>query len=239
MSLTTLIDKVLGKQREREQARAADFQSIVRQIAAGKEPDADRVDDVLADAGKTLDDLRQAVERLQTRSRLRERIDELPKIAAEREQIEKQIAAADQVLADAERTHDEVTAPLIARMAELREASWTAQSAKAELLRTCLDPGLLDQMEDTESQLKHWRRNAAELRDVINDHRDRARIEQDRAEQAKRIVRGEEQVKEHLENAKRHERTVAGCEAQLVRAEKEIAKLERQQETIREQMLVP
>ena len=40
MSLTTLIDKIMGKQQEREKARAADFQSIVEQIAAGKEPDA-------------------------------------------------------------------------------------------------------------------------------------------------------------------------------------------------------
>jgi predicted nucleic acid-binding Zn-ribbon protein len=67
---------------------------------------------VLREAGKTLDDLREAVERLQARRRLREQMDELPKLAAERQEIEKQLAAADNILADAEQQHSEVTAPL-------------------------------------------------------------------------------------------------------------------------------
>jgi hypothetical protein len=45
-------------------------------------------------------------------------------------------------------------------------------------------------------------------------------------------------VKEHQENAKRHERSAAGCEAQLVLAEKAITRLERQEHGIRDQMLV-
>jgi hypothetical protein len=38
MSLSTLIDKIMGKQQERERVRAADFRGIVQQIAAGEEP---------------------------------------------------------------------------------------------------------------------------------------------------------------------------------------------------------
>ncbi len=156
--MSTLIDKVMGKQREREQARAADFQGIVREIAAGNEPDPDRVDGVLAEA---------------------------------------------------EKTHTDVTLPLLA------------------------------QMEDIEEQLQHLQDNQTSLQQAIADHRNQAESEQARAEQAKRIVHGEEQVKEHQRNAKWCERTANGCAAQLARVEKEIAKLERQQQSIREQMLVP
>ena len=56
------------------------------------------------------------------RRRLREQLDEPPKLTAERQQVEKQIAAADEVLADAEQTHAEVTGPLHARLAETRRA---------------------------------------------------------------------------------------------------------------------
>ena len=46
-------------------------------------------------------------------------------------------------------------------------------------------------------------------------------------------------MKEHQENAKRHERSADGCWPQLFFAEKAITKLERQQQSIRDQMLVP
>jgi hypothetical protein len=46
-------------------------------------------------------------------------------------------------------------------------------------------------------------------------------------------------VKEHQERAKRYERSADGCQAQLLRAEKAVAGLERQERAIRDQMLVP
>jgi len=51
MNLTTLFEKVAGKQKQREQARVNDFRSLVAAIANGQEPDADRVDAVLYDSG--------------------------------------------------------------------------------------------------------------------------------------------------------------------------------------------
>jgi hypothetical protein len=57
--------------------------------------------------------------------------------------------------------------------------------------------------------------------------------------QAQRIVHGEQQVQEHLERAKRHERAADGCQAQLLRVERAVATLERQERAIRDQMLVP
>ena len=56
---------------------------------------------------------------------------------------------------------------------------------------------------------------------------------------SERILHGEEHVKEHQERANRHERSADGCQAQLLRAEKAAAGLERQERAIRDQMLVP
>jgi hypothetical protein len=58
MSIANLFERIAGRQKQREKARIDDFRGLVRAIAEGKEPDADRVDAVLHDAAKTLDDLR-------------------------------------------------------------------------------------------------------------------------------------------------------------------------------------
>jgi hypothetical protein len=115
MSLSTLIDKIMGKQQERERVRAADFRCIVQQIAAGEEPDADRVDAVLREAGKTPDDLRVAVEKLQRRRELKAKLDSMPKLVAQRRDVERKMADANRILEQAEQRHLEETAPLEAR----------------------------------------------------------------------------------------------------------------------------
>ena len=61
MSLSTLIDSILGKQKKRQEARLTDFRDVVVRIADGHEPDVEHVDAILHDAGKSLDDLRQAL----------------------------------------------------------------------------------------------------------------------------------------------------------------------------------
>jgi hypothetical protein len=67
MSLTSLFEKIAGKQKQRAKARVNDFRALVRSIGTGQEPDADQVERVLSDAGRSLDDLRDAVERYQPR----------------------------------------------------------------------------------------------------------------------------------------------------------------------------
>ena len=107
MSLSILLERIAGKQRQREQTRVNNFRSLVQVIAAGKEPDADHVDRVLASAGKTLADLKTAVEQYQHRVELRARLDALPKLEAEQREILKQIEKANAVLTEAEDRHSE------------------------------------------------------------------------------------------------------------------------------------
>jgi uncharacterized protein YlxW (UPF0749 family) len=116
-----------------------------------------------------------------------------------REVFEKQLAAADNILADAEQQHSEVTAPLRARLVRIREASWAAESAKTQLVQTCDEPALVAQMRDAEAKLTQARKEVSDLRNTLSDYRDRARNESALAEKAERIVHGEDHVKEHQE----------------------------------------
>ena len=87
MSLSSLFEKIAGRQRQREQTRANDFRSLVRAIAGSQEPDADHVDAVLNVSGKSLDDLRQAVELLQKRKELKAQLDTVPALDSEEAEI--------------------------------------------------------------------------------------------------------------------------------------------------------
>jgi len=239
MSLTIVIDSILGKQKKRQEARLTDFRDVVVRIADGHEPDVDRVDAILHDAGKSLDDLRQAVEQLQNRRQLRDQWNLLPALNAERKEIEAKIAAANKALDAADAHHTEVTVPLHARLQEIRDASWAAESAKNELWQTCQDPVLTASLAEAQKALAAARQDAATLRAQIDNWKSQVRSDRAAAERARATIHGERQVEEALDLAKQHERKVGECEAQLAKAEKTVAGLERQEAAIREQMLSP
>jgi hypothetical protein len=49
MSLTSLLDSITRRQRERKKSKWCDYRQLVADICDGKEPDADRIASVLAD----------------------------------------------------------------------------------------------------------------------------------------------------------------------------------------------
>jgi hypothetical protein len=88
MNLTTLLDKIAGRQEERQQAREADFRQLVVEITDGQEPDADEIEHVLDFSEKTLDDLREEVGLLQHRRNLKSMADRASEFEKERVRIE-------------------------------------------------------------------------------------------------------------------------------------------------------
>jgi chromosome segregation ATPase len=238
MSLSNVIDRILGKQQSRQAARAADFRGIVAQIADGHEPDVDHVDAILHDAGKSLDDLRQAVEQLQHRRQLKDQCKQLPALAAERKDVEAKIDAANKALDEADTHHTDVTVPLNARLQEIRDQQWAAEAAKQELWSTCSDPVLKAKHAEAEKALADAHQNLANLRMQIDDWKAQVRSDRAVAERAKNILNGEKQVEEALSRARQHERKLAECETQLAKAEKAVTGLERQEAAVREQMVL-
>jgi hypothetical protein len=146
MTLSTLMEAILGKQQKRQEARASDFPPIVVQIADGNEPETDHVERVLHEAGKTLDDLKKPVELLQQRRDLRQKLDSVPCLTAKRREQEKQIAEADAELDAAEQRHANLVMPLRADLDDLKQETFAGDQARGELQRTCPDPDLLTRL---------------------------------------------------------------------------------------------
>lgn len=241
MSIANLMERIAGKQRARNEAKSANFHDLVVQIADGKEPDADVVTETLRDTDKSFDDLQKAVELLQRRRQLQKQWNGVPGLTAQRQKIERQISQADRELEAAENQHYATVNPLYAQLDQLKEATQEGEKAKQELLDTCTDQGLLDKLADVQLRLSRKREEADNERKRIANWHDWAKSERAAAEQQKMIIDGDgdAQVKVHLGRAKEHDRKAAEQEALLVRANKIVAELERQEAAIREEMLVP
>lgn len=94
-SLSSLFDR-LRKQKDAEQRTAAElYASLVVTIADGKEePSIDEIMPVLADAGKTPEDLERDVSRLVQRREWKTILDRLPQIQSQRQQVVDSLEAA-------------------------------------------------------------------------------------------------------------------------------------------------
>jgi chromosome segregation ATPase len=247
MSLTTLLDQIAGRHYERRQSRKADYRSLVAAIADGKDPDPELVEQILADNGMTLEDLRTAVELLTKRRELRRAVDQQSKLTREREQIDKQVQLADAELTAAEQRHQEAIHPLLCRRDEIRDALFEAERAKRELERTCADEDLLSELASTAVTLAKLRTHSAELERSIAERRQRAADLYDAAEQApnsregstrdKAVARAE--ATELRARAKHNETQVPGLERQLATIRQEITVTECEESTLRDRLLVP
>jgi chromosome segregation ATPase len=239
MNIATIIERIVGKQRERQAARAADFRDIVIQIADGNEPDAEFVAQVLDEAGKSLDDLKKAVELLQHRRQLRQKWDAIPGLMDQRHDVEQQMAEADRELEAAESKHFATMNPLSAQLDQLRAATQEGENAKRELWNTCSDPALLAKLADVRGRLAKAEKETADLQTSINNLKSWAKSDRERAEQQKRILGGDQTPEDYLNRAKDRERQAAEEESKLAKIKKVVADLQREEASIRNQMLVP
>ncbi len=57
MNLTSLLEKISTRQRQRRLSKWSDYKTLVARICDGQEPDADEVAAVLFDNDKTLEEL--------------------------------------------------------------------------------------------------------------------------------------------------------------------------------------
>jgi hypothetical protein len=235
MSLTGLFEKITRKQQQRAKARVDDFRALVRAIADSQEPDADQVERVLSDTGKSLDDLRAAVELYQRRFAMRAQVNSVPKLEAERKGVEQQLLKADAALEAAEQQHTETTAPLHGRLEMLRQAMQEAERSRHQLVETCPDEELCERLADLQRRHDEAHDRSFKLRQAINDSRTWAKS--DRAEAAHTSSAHKEQ--ELRERAERREAKAIECEKELAEVLKQLAGLEKQMQAVRDAMLEP
>ncbi len=238
---TSLVERIVGKQREWQAARSADFRDIVVQIADGEEPDDDLIGETMAKAGKSIDDLHKAVELLKRRRELREKWDSISELTARSQELQRQIEDANRELKAAEDKHEATVYPLDFDLQQLREATQEGEKAKVELWQTCTDPVLLDKLSDAQLRLTKRREEVSELQKRVECFRGLAASDRADALRHEKIIdgNGDAQVKMYLARAKGHDREAGEQDALLTKAKKIVAGLEREEAAIREQMLVP
>ena len=235
MSLMNLLEKITGKQKQREKARIDDFPTLVRTIGAGKEPDADQVERVLLSTGKSVEELRAAVELYQRRSVMRTQVNSLPKLESERKEIEQQMTKANAALEEAERQHEETMNPLISQHEIVRHVMQEAELARRQLVETCPYVELNQQLADLHRGHAEANAQATKLRQTISDCRSWATT--DRANAPHATTAGGSQ--DLLNRAARRDAHAAQVEKELAEVMKQVASLEKQIQAVRDEMLVP
>ncbi len=182
MTSVSFFDRVLGLQHKKTQQTVASYRELVACIAKGDEPDADKVDGLLVSVGKSVDDLKADVERYKHRFALMALVNSMPKLEAERRDIDNQIAAADRALEAAEKQHEDSTAPLYATRHELSRALSDASSAAAELVTSCDDADLRREMADLDADARRLHEQRRKANDRATYMEEKARTESERAE---------------------------------------------------------
>ncbi len=149
MNVAQLIERIAGRQKERQQQKVQSYRDLVKQIAAGgKEPDPASVEATLEAAGKSLDDLQKAVRQYEQRMTWKAQVAMVPSLEKERDRLNREIAAADKILEEAEAHHSEVTAPLHGELAHTKDGVNDASTARSRLFDTCDDESLWQQLRE-------------------------------------------------------------------------------------------
>lgn len=232
MSVTAFFEKFMGLQQQKVQATVDSYRELVAGIAAGEDPSPAEVERLLGSANKSIDDLRRDVERYQHRMALKAMVNSLPRMEAERREIDSQIAAADGVLEAAEKQHDETTAPLYASRRELDLAIADAGRASTELMQTCDDPELRREMNELNTEARQLDEQHHSQSDRATYMEEKARSEHQRAE--RELTRGD--IEARREVAERYRKVADNARRDAKRVEKAQADLAKRREQLEARM---
>jgi chromosome segregation ATPase len=194
------------------------------------------VDRTLSLAGRSLEELRAAVEVYRRRIALKAKLDAAPGLRARRQELEKQIRQADAALAAAEKRHAETVAPLRAQIDVLQQQIQEAEQARLELARTCPDEALRDQKADVQRQITETQNRLARVRDIIKACESRAKMTRDEAASLALYPAKQEET---LALAEQHEAKAREYEKEAAGLVKRLAELEKQMGAVQQSMLEP
>lgn len=250
--LTSLLEKIVGRQQERERARVTSYRQMVAQIAAGKDMNDEDVDRLLITTGKSTDDLKASVELHHRRVALRAQMDRLPEIEKERAKVSKQFAEAQAVLDAAHGKYEETAGPLRGRSEFLKQEESAARDARQKLVDCCPYEELLAELQEVYARQKevHDRRN--KLQSDLQMHQEyarslRAQVGEDPSVKGETRgslrgieIRSEDSRKQALaQRAAQHETRVAQLTPAFAEAEKEVAALDKRESEVLARMREP
>ena len=136
--LTSLADKLT----KRKQSAEAEFFTLAREVANGREPAADRLADVMAACGKTLVDVEAFVAAYGKRRAIHQRLAQLPTLEAERVKLTAVCDRADRERDAALQRHAETVGLPVEKLGQIAALIEGTQGLDSELVSTCPYPTL-------------------------------------------------------------------------------------------------
>jgi chromosome segregation ATPase len=237
MAKQTVLERLQRKLGDQQKRAAADYLTAAREIASGREPDADSLAGVLRDTGKTLDDLAADVETVKLRRRWADQVAAVPALQAELAEHQAAIAAANAELEAAEKRYEEKTTGPAWECQRIQDELAAADRAKDSLARSCLDPEALGELAAVRAELQAKREERLDLHN-----------QRQRKQEALRNVKAALGSFKPIHEADRElwQREAAGLEAELAELGKtesdlgkEIVRLEAAETAAAERLLVP
>lgn len=239
MSNATVLDEIMGElsgvAAQRRRAVAVEWGGLIRDVADGRRPAADRVERVLGATGRTLDDVRAGVQQLVKRREWADQVTAGHEAAAERPALE---TATNKVIAEFEAAREKYVRalqPLNEQRAAIEDAEAAAEAAKEQLRKTC-SPELGEEL--ARVQLLHGR---------AHDGRHALRVQADKRKTAANLLKRVEDkylgtagtTDQDKRDADRLTREADEADAALPDVERELGDLQQQEARILERMLVP
>ncbi len=235
--LTEMLSELEALRKERE----AEFHTLARRLAAGERVPAATLERLLAEWGKTPAELAAAAELVTQRARWHEERQQAAALEKDLTAVQDRIAAEDRKLSASEQAHEDATAPLYARLHEIRAAASAAGDARRRLIQTCTDATLKAELAAVSDRLSERRARVAALRDRSELVKQAEQEEEAADRLAGGIVPGADtaRIDALRERAERSRKAGKDALAALAAVQREIAKLEREEAAILERMTKP
>ena len=218
----SILDSVLKKVTGRQRQAAENYGDFVRQVADEKEPDVDRLAEVLHATGKTTDDLRSDVQALQQRRRLREDYDAAKPAKTRLAEIQQALEKIEVRREANEKKLDDERWPMESEAESLNTVLTKADAARQQLYNTSTDTGILQRTTEIFAR-----------RDVIVSEITTCRSEMINVEEACKEVRrrrshsqDDADIATYTDQQRDKAKKISDFEAELTSLTKEIAALD-------------
>lgn len=229
-----VLTRLTSELAEADAEAAQEFRDLVVRVANADETDsAADVRRILRDAGKTADDLSDAVTRRQRRIELADQLQQARATEAERSVIQEKIKMANADLEAAQQRYEATVAPLQLQLSQCNDASMRASALERELSKSCTDPEILSRL--TANSAKQSRL-----------HSERKQLADERAQKQANVQRNEQNIAKgfdkrsdrqpHLDNMTQQ---IAAATERIATIDAELVSLVTEQNELNELKLLP
>jgi chromosome segregation ATPase len=226
---SSLLEQLTDRMKQRHLDASAKFSKLAQDIAAGKDPSVETVEEVLQAAGKTPKDLAAAVEKQRRRIDARRQLDEAQALIATKEEVATQLYAAQAKLDAAQAAYNDAAGPLVGKLERIREAEASISRLHDELRDSASD-SLLAQAE----ALHH---KTAALSTELADVKEKARFLRSQYEHPEQWSYNPTRVESIRADAPAKLKEAADLEARAAEIEKELKAAEKEAAKVETQML--